>query len=803
MLYNTGMSVQLYMRTSYSIGYSSIRIEAAAAKAARYGYDTMAITDRGLMCGVPVFQEACRKYHVRPVIGLEVSADFEGDHIPFVLLAKDQQGYRNLLRLSSLLCMADSAAPAVCTMEQLRQASGHCLLIAPSDCGAAYAALIEQDEAGVIESYARLKDSLGDFIIGISGCEKAEWRACTPLLHEAAAALGLSTCAFPRPMYEDKEDEKLFDIVNAIRQDAVCTDMFLEKDSGCWLMTPAEVKQFYDEQDIRRSEALGAQCTDYAMPRVGLPVGYHDDKGNTSETYLSALAQVGLQKRMEQFHIPAERKGMYEKRLQEELQVINSMHFADYFLIVFDYVRYAKRHDIWTGPGRGSAVASLTAYAIGITDIDPLAYNLLFARFLNTGRRGMPDIDVDFAERGRGRVIQYVKEKYGESRTAGVVTVSYYKTKNLLKAVGQAMDLAPSRSFKELYEAVRRIYAKRDNEGKSLHEIRPQIERYLRDPAMAACYDACEKLAGIPSQYGRHPSGIVVADQDIVNAEPLMRMEEEEGTVYYGQFEEKYLEERGLIKMDFLSLPSSRPLEEMIRAVKQQDPSFDIHHIDMREPALYDTFRLGLTMGYFQFDARSMKNNILPVIQPADFNDLMVCNAIGRANLSQLVQRYAYLKQHPSQAVYYSEELKPVLAETYGIMLYQEQVILTAHVAADYTMAEADALRRGIKKKDEKALQANSRAFIDRCMHHKAHPYAYQEAVSLWQDILRFASYGFNKSHSAAYTTIAVWEAYMKIHHTDLYYDCLQQYGSIRYDEAAVRREKQMIAEIRKKRGMR
>jgi DNA polymerase-3 subunit alpha len=703
------------------------------------------------------------------------------------------------MRLSTSLCcqgIFDPAMTPVCTSDELKQAAEHCILIAYGEGGAAFGALQEGNQEQVRDIYAGMARTFGPFEIAISASEQEEWKKTVSMLHQTAAELNLHTLALPKVMYQDREDSRLFDLVNAIRQDTTYDDMFLDKDNGCWLMKEEELKQYYDPEDLKRTTELASLCESYEQPSVSLPVFYHDEKGHTSETYLKELAEVGLQKRMEQTSVPKQQRNSYRQRLHNELDVICRMHFADYFLIVFDYVRYAKKNDIWTGPGRGSAVASLTAYAIGITDIDPMRYHLLFERFLNTGRRGMPDIDVDFAEEGRGRVIQYVQKRYGQKQTAGVVTVSCYKTKNLLTAVSKAMGLQTSKAMQKLYETVKNVYAMRENEGKSLQEIRPYVETFLQDPEVRECYEACEKLAGIPAQYGRHPSGVITSDRPVCEAEPLMKLDDGEGLQYFGQYEEPYLEERGLIKMDFLSLPSSRPLEEMIRKVKEDDPSFDIHRIDLNEPLLYQTFARGMTLGYFQFDARSMKKNILPRIQPENFNDLMVCNAIGRANLTQLVERYAWLKKHPDQAVYYAGELRPVLEETYGIMLYQEQVIMTAHIAADYTMAEADALRRGIKKKDQKALQANEKEYISRCMNHQPHHYSYQEARSLWQDILRFSSYGFNKSHSAAYTTIAVWEAYMKVRHTDLYYDCLLKFGRTRIRPEDAEQEKQAVRRL-------
>lgn len=761
-------------------------------KAEELGYDSLALTDRDVMTGVPDFLSACRRHHIRPLIGLEAVCRYEADDVPFVLLARDRKGYEDLMQLSSTVLSQEEYNPlgqTHCTAEQLKEASAHCYLIARSIGGAAYSALESQDRTSLHEIYARMKDFFGSFIIGISGCEQKKWRQACNVLEEVAEDLGIPCAAMPLVMYTDREDADLYRLVNAIAQSARVDDPFLETEEACWLMNQKELAACYTEKERKTAEQIAEGCRiAFDEPSVSLPVYYHDDAGHTSADYLKALCRKGLERRLQQNHIPQNSQGVYRNRLKEELQVILQMHFEDYFLIVFDYVRYAKRHDIWTGPGRGSAVASLTAYSIGITDIDPVRYHLLFARFLNTGRKGMPDIDVDFAERDRKKVIAYVQEKYGKECTAGVVAVSCYKTKNLLSAVSKAMGIYESPACQRLYRRVSDLLKKRENSAMSLQELRPMVKEYLNDPSVEKCYRSCERLAGIPAQYGRHPSGIVVADRPIVRGEPVMKLQSE-GLMYFGQYEEKDLEERGLIKMDFLSLPSARPLEEMIRKVKEKDPRFDIHQINMDEPVLYATFSHGFTAGYFQFDAWSMRHNILPVIQPENFNDLVVCNAIGRANLTGLVQQYSDLKAHPEKAVYYSDELREVLGETYGIMLYQEQVILTAHAAAGYSMAEADALRRGIKKKDRRALAAQKNDFISRCTHHQPHSYTPAQAQNLWQSILKFADYGFNKSHSVAYTTIAVWQAYMKVHYTDLYYACMVNCGKMRMDEAEKEKE--------------
>lgn len=782
------------MRSDATIGRSSIHISQIMPLAAERGYSALALTDRSLMIGVPSFLKECRRYGIKPLIGLEVMCLYEADHVPFVLLAKDDTGLQALMRLSSSLLSHEEYDPAseqTGTVDDILQAKDHCILIARSEGGAAHSALEMKDKEGIRAVYRRMKEVFGDFVIGISGCEKKAWRQSCDLLDEIADGLHIPCAAMPEVMYERKGEENLYTLVNAIRLKTDVNDAFMDLDAASWLESADELHAFYHENEIETAERIAAGCSiSDAAPSVSLPVYYSDAKGHTSADYLKSLCRTGLSRRLEQNHIPLERQNAYRQRLSYELSVIIQMHFEDYFLIVFDYVRYAKKHDIWVGPGRGSAVASLTAYAIGITDIDPLAYHLLFERFLNTGRKGMPDIDVDFAEDGRKQVIAYVQQKYGKENTAGVVAVSCYKTKNLLGAVSRAMGIGGSADFRRLYKAVSDILKKRENSSMSLVELRPRIQNLLT-PLSEPCYAACEKLAGIPAMYTRHPSGIVVADQPIVHAEPLMCLDENGPLTAFGQYEEGDLEERGLIKMDFLSLPSAKPLEEMVKQVRKKNPSFDLHHISYDDPLLYETFNRRLTLGYFQFDAWSMKNNILPAVHIENFNDLVVCNAIGRANLSQLVRQYGYLRSNPQRAVYFSRELYDILHETCGIMLYQEQVILTAHVCADYSMAQADELRRGIKKKDRKVLAANEHAFVSRCMAHPAHPYAQKEAESLWQDILRFADYGFNKSHSVAYTTIAMWQAYMKVHETDLYYACMVQYGNVRQSDAD--QEKQAI----------
>lgn len=789
------MKTQLYARSAYSMGQSALKIDEYVSLAKAEGYETVALCDRNILSGMPVFQQACRKYGIHGIIGLEAMADygFTGQ-FAFVLLAEDREGLKALMGLSSDICAFDSFADSSdisgssCDIELVKKAADHCVLIIPTEGSWLSAPLHAHNEEELMRRLRYMKQDLPFFQIGMTLTD----RETADLLRRCASQCGIEVLAMPMVMYGKKEDRKVCRLVQAVYQGTVYPET--PEPEGCHLLSMDEIQAFYTDEEIQRAEDTGAECVpDLQTEPASLPV-YPDTRGMSADAYFTALCRSGLKKRLKgKRHLTEERIRTYEKRLEKEIGIICGMHFENYFLIVFDYVRFARENGIGVGIGRGSGVASLCAYSIGITNVDPVEHDLLFERFLNPLRRGMPDIDIDFDSEGRKDVIAYVRNKYGEACTGGIIVYSCYHTLNALHAAAKAVG-CPEAKLKRFTSRFRRLLNQKQI-TLAQAEKDPDVHAVLaQDKALRQTWNAARLLDGIPCTVMRHPSGVVVADRPLTEVEPVISLGRKE--MLCGQFEENSLEERGLIKMDFLSLPSMKPLLAMERMIRVSDPSFSFDTLDMEDPKIYQTFARGYTAGYFQFDTPSMRRILLKV-KPDCFHDLAAVNALDRADLQKYTDEFAKRHAYPEQVVYPSEELREVLGETYGIMLYQEQAIMTAHTAADFDFGEADELRRKIKKKESMAdLKEN---FISRCMSHQAHPYDRRTAETLWEEIAAFAGYGYNKAHAVSYTIVPYRQAYVKVYYPDIYYRCMRQYGGFKNDRLqALQQEERKLSAPKK-----
>ncbi len=742
------MSTHIFVRSCYSFLNSTIRIDALVHKAKKEGYHAVALTDHNVLYGAASFLQACQKENIQPIIGLEADVDIDGQTVPFLILAKNNQGAKNLIRLSTCLCSGVYAKGV--PLAQLRAYCQNNILIVYGEGGYGDHELIQDDEEGLKQKLSRLLTSLGSFYAAVSYQDSILWRRKNVLLKRCCRALHVPTVAVHKIFYLEKQDVDTHHVLRAIDTGLRLDDTSLPLQSGRHFLSLAEFDALYDEDDLEQSDQIAAGCqADWQFEKTSLPV-FPTPKPLNGEQYLTQLCLAGLQKRLHGKVIPA-----YYQRLHYELKIISDMHFADYFLIVYDFIRYARQQAIYVGPGRGSAVGSLVAYCLGITMIDPLQYHLLFERFLNPERVSMPDIDTDFPDDRRQEVIAYVYAKYGADHVAGVAAFDTFRARQALLDVGKVMNIQP----REM-ERIRKLIpngpmvtlaqARRDNVR--LKTMLSMEARYKR------LFDLAEKIEGLPRNATRHAAGIILSRLNMENILPLTQFGEGMRT---SQFPKAFLEERGFIKMDFLGLRNLSIIDAIVQAVKKENPDFNIMHIPLDDEKTYAVFARADTMGVFQFEKAGMKS-LLKKMKPCRFEDIVATLALYRPASMQSVPIYLARRLDPEQIAYPLPDLEPILKDTYGVMLYQEQTMLTTQVAAGFSLGKADILRKAISKKDTRALANMRTDFMNGC---KKRGHAEVVSKQLWELIERFGGYGFNRSHAVAYGLLSYQMAWLKANH--------------------------------------
>ena len=743
LVYNKRMSVHLYVRSSYTLLSSTIRIKELVKEAKQLGYTALALTDHHVMYGAASFIDACRAAGIKPIVGLEADCLYHDSTVPFLLLAKNAKGYMNLMKLSSWLCGGHDT----CSLEQLREAAGNCFLIVYGEGGWMDSKLVSSDIEGVREMILTMRSELPPFDIALSYQDALLWQERNSWLKRLARSEGIPTVALNKVMYLREQDAHALRILTGIRLQKTLHDPSLSVIGGRYLLPQEKMEQLYEKDDLARTDAIAAECTgNYDLPKTSLPV-YQNKENVSSKEYLEALCYAGLKKRLQ-----GQRKPEYIERLRYELSVIEKMHFEDYFLIVYDFILYARRAGIYVGPGRGSAAGSLVAYCLGITMIDPIRYDLLFERFLNPERVSMPDIDTDIPDNRRDEVIAYVAAKYGHERVANIITFGTLGARQVLRDVGKVLNI----NNRDIDMLVRLIP---NTAGMTLRKawdssarLRQTVQADDRFRSLFAC---AVQLEGLPRHASIHAAGILLSSVPIANIVPTAQLTE---GMITSQYTMEHLEKRGLIKMDFLGLRNLTIIDAVVRRINKSDPDFKILNIPLDEPRVYELFEKADTIGVFQFESAGMKD-LLRRIRPKNYDDIAACLALYRPASMESIPAYIENRKNPDRIRYPSDELRPVLYETYGIMIYQEQAMKTAEIAAGFSLGRADVLRKAMSKKKEDEVQALKDEFIRGCLRNG---YTQDTASELFELVSRFAGYGFNKSHAVAYALVAYQMAYLK-----------------------------------------
>ncbi len=766
--------VHLHLHSHYSLLDSAIKLDELVRQVGELGMPAVALTDHGNLFGAYEFYSAARKAGITPILGCEVyvapgsrkerSGSPFGSKKPYhhlVLLAENHQGWNNLMHLVTTAYLDGFYHRPRIDKELLAShAQG---LIGLSAClsGEVASKILAGDEKGAVHAAEEFREILGrdNFFLEIQEHGVADERVAREGMFRVSEKTGIRVVATNDCHFHRREDVEAHRVLIGIGQNKTLAELSRDYayNDEFYVKSPAEMTRLFAEcpQAVALAGEIASRCrvsfpdAGNHLPRYPLPAG------TLPEDYLAGLAREGLDRRLgdgKQRRFPV---SDYQARLESELGIIHSMGFDGYFLVVWDFIRYAREHEIPVGPGRGSAAGSLVAYALRITDIDPLEYDLLFERFLNPDRISMPDIDIDFCQRRRNEVIDHVRSVYGGENVSQIATFNILQARSCIRDVGRVMGMS---------------FADTDRIAKLVPEgIGVTLESALRDsPRLAEATAGDENVArlieigrrleGLARHCGVHAAGVVIAPQPVREIVPLYRTSKEEVVT---QFDKDVIEKLGLLKMDFLGLKTLTVIDDCLKSMSaagEEPPDFDRMRFD--DPDVYDLFCAGDTDGIFQFESSGMRD-LLRTVQPRKFEEIAALNALFRPGPMQWTTEYADRKHGRQPISYIFPELEEILAETYGVIVYQEQVMRIAVRIAGFSMAHADTLRKAMGKKIKELIDEEGERFIAGGV---TNGYPKDKVAALWRQIVPFAQYGFNKSHSVAYAYVAYQTAYLKAH---------------------------------------
>jgi DNA polymerase-3 subunit alpha len=751
----------LHLHTEYSLLDGMGRIDEYTAKAKELGIHHMAVTDHGVMYAAMDWHKAATKAGLHPIVGMEAylsegpvkERNRKSYHL--LLLAENEIGYRNLVRLASRASLEGFYYRPRIDLEMLQQ--HHEGIIATSAClgGPVANPLLDGNETKAREYAGTLAELFGKdrFFIEVQDHGLKEQLEVNRGLIPLAKSLGLPLVASNDVHYCNQEDAPYQDVLVCVQTNTTIHDTkrLKQETNEFFLKSPAEMERLFGEipEALSNTIRIAEMCNldlgfkGYHLPNFTVPAGF------TNDAYLEHLCREGVRR------LYGHEGGEIGQRLEYELGVINSMGFTNYFLVVWDFVRFAKENGILVGPGRGSAAGSIVTYALGITALDPLKYDLIFERFLNPSRISMPDIDIDFADDRRSEVIDYVVQKYGADHVAQIVTFGTLAAKASVRDVGRAMGMP----LNEVDRVAKLIpVGPGVTIDKSLDQV-PELKAiYENEKPLKDLIDTAKKVEGIARHSSTHAAGVVISRDPLVDHVPLQRAGGKSEGDITTQYPMSRLEEIGLLKMDFLGLRTLTVLGKAVELARQKDPTLTIETIPMDDPKAYELLRRGETAGIFQLEG-GMTTRMTTDVAPESFEDLIALMALIRPGPMEMAPDYISRKHGRTEIEYMHPLMEPILQETYGVALYQEQVMRIANVLAGFSMAEGDGLRKAMGKKLPEEMAKYRGRFIEGCAENKIDK---KLAGEIFDTVERFAGYGFNKAHSAAYAVIAAQTAYLK-----------------------------------------
>ena len=770
--------VHLHLHTDYSLLDGACEIGELTAEAARRGMPAVAVTDHGNLFAAANFYHQAMTHGVKPIIGCEVyvapdnhknrGSDAErSNHL--VLLAENEEGYRNLIQLVSIGFLDGFYYKPRVDHELLAQHSKG--LIALSAClrgEVADALLADKYDQARINAY-RLRDIFGkgNFFLEVQDQGLEIEQRINRELVRLSRDTGIPLVATNDCHYLTRADSHAQEVLLCIQTGKTMSDGSRMKfaTDQFYFKTAVEMAEVFRElpDALERTVAIADRCN-VKIQRVGNPFPeFKVPDGHTTDSYFEKVASEGFQSRAPLLERLAKEGRLrhsiadYERRLSDEIAMIQKMRFAGYFLIVWDFIHYARAQGVPVGPGRGSAAGSLVSYALHITDVDPLQYDLLFERFLNPERISMPDIDIDFCMRRRGEVIEYVRQKYGEKSVAQIITFGTMAAKAVLKDAGRALDMP----YGEVDKIAKLVPATLNIELEDALKQSPQLDALRKsDERVKELVEVALRLEGLARHASTHAAGVVISPRPLTEIVPLYKSNKDEITT---QYDMNALERIGLLKMDFLGLTTLTVLDDAVRLIKHnRSIDIDLTTLALDDAPTYSLFARGDTTGIFQFESHGMRD-ILRRYQPTRLEDLTALNALYRPGPIQggMIDDFIARKHGKRKVAYDLPELEEILSETWGVILYQEQVMQIANRLAGFSLGDADLLRRAMGKKKHEEMAAQREKFLAGCLARKIPA---KKAERIFDLMAEFAGYGFNKSHSCAYALLAYQTAYLKTH---------------------------------------
>ena len=804
----------LHVHSEYSLLDGMSKINKAPEYVKSLGMDSLAITDHGVMFGIIDFYKSCKKSGIKPIIGCEVyvaprtrfdkDPDRDRNMNHLILLAENMIGYKNLTKLVSAAFTEGFYFKPRVDKELLREHSEGIICLSACLAGAIPRKILNGDYSGAKAEALELRDIFGkdNFYLEIQNHFLDDDKPATQGLVKLSEEIGAPLVATNDAHYIKRSDAKAHDVLLAIQTGSTVDDenrMRFANDEF-YLKSESEMMELFPEhpEAIENSHKIAERCNvEFEFGEYHLPE-FIPPEGMTNKDYLRKLCYDGLERR---YGSEALQDGStYRDRLESELEVIEKMGYVEYFLIVWDFIHYAKSNDIPVGPGRGSAAGSIVAYSLAITEIEPIKYNLIFERFLNPERVSMPDIDVDFCIDRRQEVIDYVVQKYGKDKVSQIITFGTLKAKAAVRDVGRALNA----SYAEADSIAKAIPAELGMTiSKALDINRDLRARYETEPLVKNILDMSMAVEGMPRHSSTHAAGIVISKMPLDEYVPLYMSDKGIAT----QFNMTTIEELGLLKMDFLGLRNLTMINEAIQLIKENHGvEIDFSKMDYDDPAVYEMISKGNTQGIFQLESAGM-TEFMKNLNPSCFEDIVAGISLYRPGPMDSIPKYIENKKNPEKVKYVDPHLEPILNVTYGCMVYQEQVMQIVRELGGYSFGRSDLVRRAMSKKKMSVMLEEKKYFI----HGKdnsdgtpaiagcvANGIPERAAEAIFDDMVSFAEYAFNKSHAAAYAVVSYETAYLKAHYPVEFMAALMSsvMGEPRHIAAYIRNCKELGIEV-------
>jgi DNA polymerase III subunit alpha len=750
--------IPLHVYTEYTFLSSSLKLEDLFSIASINKYKALGISDFNNVYAYPSFYHLFKKSSITPIFGMSLNLTYNDHPFYVVVYIKNEDGYRNI-------CQLVSKNNTTLTLDEFYKYSEGLILVLPCVSNSYIKNKFNNDDKNLSSFIFEIQKHFSSFYLGIEIYSPDDVNTINKV-RNFASNHSYKTICFPRHQYYQKKDAKVIQILKCIKENTKFNGDIDEITGPYYFLSEKAINNLYLEEEIKNTYSLLDEINFNFLEKRGSLYVY-DVKGDKKEyIYNQCLSKLN--------RLNINDTSSYIERLNYELDVISKMGYLDYFLIVADYVNYAKNHNIPIGPGRGSAVGSLVSYLLNITEIDPLEYDLYFERFLNPERTSMPDIDIDVADYKREDLIHYIEDKYSKGNTSLIVTFQTIGAKQAIRDSGRVLnynvnDINIISNYISIQARLNKNYT---ITLKEVYDTSKDLRDFLKEPYFKKLFDIACLIEGLPRQSGLHAAGILLNKEKLNTVIPVSYNENNEAVC---QYEKDYLEEQGFLKMDVLGLRNLSIIEDCIYRIKKDYPSFSLQDIKDNDLETFDILNKGYTKGIFQLESSGMTNT-LKQVNISSLDDIIATNALFRPGPMEYIKVYAERKNNHLTIDYVHPSLEKILKPTYGVIVYQEQIMQIVKIVANYSLGKADLFRRAISKKDETKLLSLKEDFINSSLKNN---YSKEDAQKIYDTIYKFASYGFNKSHSVAYSYLAYQMAYLKTHYSTYFYGALFDFTSI------------------------